>query len=203
MSKIAEFQEKHGLVSDGQLGKKTFAKMKEVWKLTNEQLAHFLGQTNHESAGFTVSQENLNYSKDGLMRVFKTHFTPETAELSQKKPQIIANTVYASRYGNGVFASGDGYKYRGRGAIQTTFKDNYKAFSDFIKEDCVDNPDLVSGKYFFESAIFFFAKNGIFKWCNNVSVESITKVTKRINGGTNGLPDRMAKTMEYYKQIIK
>ena len=202
MSKIAEFQAAHGLGADGILGKASFAKMKELWKVTDEQLAHILGQCHHESAGFTADSENLNYGAKGLLGIFKKYFPTEAlAKDYERQPEKIANKVYASRMGNGDEKSGDGYKFRGRGALQLTGKDNYKAFSDFIKEDCVANPDLVKGKYFLESALFFFNKNGLLPLCSTVTTDSITKVSKRVNGGTIGLEDRIAQTNKFYKQI--
>jgi putative chitinase len=176
--------------------------MKELWKVSDEQLAHILGPCHHESGGFTADTENLNYGAKGLMSIFKKYFPTEALALQyERKPEKIANKVYASRMGNGDEASGDGWKFRGRGALQLTGKDNYKAFTTFIKEDCVANPDLVKGKYFLESALFFFNKNGLLPLCATVTTDSITKVSKRVNGGTHGLEDRIAQTNKFYKQI--
>jgi putative chitinase len=200
--KIAEFQSANGLVADGVLGKTSFIKMKELWKVTDEQLAHILGQCHHESGGFIADSENLNYGAKGLMSVFKKYFpTAALAKVYERQPEKIANKVYASRMGNGDEKSGDGWKFRGRGALQLTGKDNYKAFTAFSKEDCVANPDLVKGKYFLESALFFFNKNGLLPLCTIVTTDSITKVSKRVNGGTHGLEDRILQTNKFYKQI--
>ena len=200
--KIAEFQAANGLADDGILGNASFSKMKELWKVTDEQLAHILGQCHHESAGFTADSENLNYGAKGLLGIFKKYFPTEAlAKAYERQPEKIANKVYASRMGNGDEKSGDGYKFRGRGALQLTGKDNYKAFSDFIKEDCVAAPDLVKTKYFLESALFFFNKNGLLPLCTKVDIDSITKISKRVNGGTIGLDDRIAQTNKFYKQI--
>jgi putative chitinase len=107
---------------------------------------------------------------------------------------MIANRVYASRMGNGDEASGDGFKFRGRGYIQLTGKDNYKAFSNFIGEDCVANPDLVSDKYPLVSASWFFDKNNLWTICDKGATdEVVTAVTKRVNGGVNGNIDRISK----------
>jgi putative chitinase len=202
MSKISEFQATNGLTADDVLGKASFAKMKELWKVTDEQLAHILGQCHHESGGFTADTENLNYGVKGLMSIFKKYFPTEALALQyERKPEKIANKVYASRMGNGDEASGDGWKFRGRGALQLTGKDNYKAFTTFIKEDCVANPDLVKGKYFLESALFFFNKNGLLPLATTVTTDSITKISKRVNGGTHGLEDRIVQTNKFYKQI--
>mgnify|MGYP000128343706 CR=1 FL=1 len=201
MSKIADFQAANGLTADGLLGKASFAKMKQVWGVTDEQLAHILGQVAHESNNFTAERENLNYGADGLRKIFPKYFTAESAAVYARQPEKIANKVYASRMGNGDEKSGDGWKYRGAGGIQTTGKDNFKAFSDFIKEDCVAHPELVGSKYYLDSAVFFFKKNGLLPLCTTVTTDSITKVTKRVNGGTIGLEDRITKTNHFYKLI--
>lgn len=159
------------------------------------RLSHFLAQCAHESGNFKVLNENLNYSADGLLKIFPKYFKEKaTADAYARKPEKIANRVYASRMGNGDEASGDGYKFRGRGYIQLTGKDNYKAFSDFIGEDCVANPDLVSSKYPLTSAAFFFEKNKLWDICDKGNTpEVVTLVTKRVNGGTHGLDDRLSK----------
>lgn len=202
MSKeIAEFQKLHGLTPDGDLGPKTFTYMKKLWGLTTEELCHFLGQCQTETGDFNIDEENLNYSAEGLLKVFKKYFTPELAAKYAKKPQAIANRVYANRNGNGDEKSGDGWKFRGRGAIQTTFKNNYKAFSDYIKEDCVSNPELLEDKYFFESALFFFRNNNIFSLCKQVTQEAVKKVSLKVNGGINGLQHRIIDTIELYQKF--
>ena len=156
------------------------------------RLSHFLAQCAHESGHFKVLQENLNYSAQGLQGVFGKYFPGNLEESYARQPQKIASRVYASRMGNGDEASGDGYKYRGRGAIQLTGKDNYKAFSAAINEDCVANPDLVSSKYSLVSAAWFFHKNGLHKIADGGATDAVvTSVTKRVNGGTNGLTERI------------
>lgn len=159
------------------------------------RLSHFLAQCAHESGNFKVLNENLNYSADGLLKIFPKYFKDKaTADAYARKPEKIANRVYASRMGNGDEASGDGYKFRGRGFIQLTGKSNYQAFSDFIKEDCVASPDLVATKYPLTSAAFFFDKNKLWDICDKgATPEVVTLVTKRVNGGTHGLDDRLSK----------
>jgi putative chitinase len=163
------------------------------------RLSHFLSQCAHESGGFKLVRENLNYSKDGLMKVFPKYFKdPKTAEAYARKPEKIANRVYASRMGNGDEASGDGWKFAGKGYIQLTGKDNYKQFSDFIGEDCVANPELVATKYPLTSAAYFFNKNGLWTICDKgATADVVTSVTKRVNGGTHGLDDRLSKFNKY------
>jgi putative chitinase len=164
------------------------------------RLAHFLAQAGHESGGFKLVNENLNYGAKGLRGIFGKYFpTDEKALLYERKPEKIANLVYGGRMGNGAEATGEGYKFRGRGYIQLTGKDNYTAFSKAINEDCVANPDLVATKYPLASAAWFFHKNGLHKIADGGATEAVvTSVTKRVNGGTIGLPDRLKHFNEYY-----
>ena len=164
------------------------------------RLAHFLAQCGHESGQFRVVNENLNYGAKGLMGIFKKYFPNEAkAKLYERKPEKIANLVYASRMGNGAEASGDGYKFRGRGYIQLTGKDNYTAFGKAIGEDVPSNPDLVATTYPLLSAAWFFNKNGLHKLADKgATPEVVTMVTKRVNGGTIGLADRLKHFQEYY-----
>jgi putative chitinase len=164
------------------------------------RVAHFLAQCGHESGGFRVTQENLNYSAKGLNGIFKKYFPTEAAAAAYaRNPQKIANKVYSNRMGNGTEASGDGYKFRGRGYIQLTGKDNYTAFGKSIGVDIPNNPDLVASKYALASAAWFFSKNGLHKMADEgASDVVVTKITKRVNGGTIGLPDRIKHFKEYY-----
>ena len=164
------------------------------------RLAHFLAQCGHESGGFRATQENLNYSAKGLMGIFKKYFPTEAiANAYQRNPQKIANKVYANRMANGDEASGDGYKFRGRGYIQLTGKDNYTQFGKAIGENITANPDVVSGKYALLSAAWFWSKNGLNKLADGGATDAVvTSITKRVNGGTIGLPDRIKHFKEYY-----
>ena len=167
---------------------------------TSLRLAHFLAQAGHESGGFKLVNENLNYSAKGLIGIFKKYFPDGTkAALYERKPEKIANLVYGGRMGNGPEASGEGYKFRGRGYIQLTGKDNYKAFDAVVAESIVDNPDLVATKYPLLSAAWFFHKNGLHKIADGGATDAVvTSVTKRVNGGTIGLADRIKHFKEYY-----
>jgi putative chitinase len=164
------------------------------------RLAHFLAQCGHESGGFKLTQENLNYSAKGLNGIFKKYFpTLESAVPYERKPEKIANKVYSGRMGNGAEASGDGWKFHGRGFIQLTGKENYTAFTKSIGEDCIANPDLVASKYALASAAWFFNKNSLHKMADSgANDDTVTKITKRVNGGTIGLPDRIKHFKEYY-----
>lgn len=168
---------------------------------TAVKLSHFLAQCGHESGGFKIVNENLNYGAKGLLTIFKKYFpTEEKAKLYERKPEKIANLVYGGRMGNGTEPTGEGYKFRGRGYIQLTGKDNYKAFSQAINEDCVANPDLVATKYPLASAAWFFSKNCLGK-CADASDASVLAVTKCVNGGTIGLTDRQKHFKEYYNLL--
>ena len=167
------------------------------------RLSHFLAQAGHESGGFKAVNENLNYGAKGLLGIFKKYFpTEEKAKLYERKPEKIANLVYGARMGNGPEASGEGYKFRGRGYIQLTGKDNYKAFDAVVTESIVDNPDLVATKYPLLSAAWFFHKNGLHKIADQGATDAVvTSITKRVNGGTIGLDDRIKHFKEYYNLL--
>lgn len=167
------------------------------------RLAHFLAQAGHESGGFKAVNENLNYGAKGLLSIFKKYFpTEEKAKLYERKPEKIANLVYGARMGNGPETSGEGWKFRGRGYIQLTGKDNYKAFDAVVAESIIDNPDLVATKYPLLSAAWFFHKNGLHKIADQGATDAVvTSVTKRVNGGTIGLPDRIKHFKEYYNLL--
>jgi putative chitinase len=159
------------------------------------KLSHFLSQCAHESGNFKFLNENLNYSADGLRKIFSKYFpTIEVANKYARQPEKIANKVYGNRMGNGDEASGDGYRFRGRGFIQLTGKDNYAAFDKFVDDDILANPDLVSTKYPLTSAAFFFHKNKLWDICDKGHGDDVVlAVTKRVNGGTHGLADRQDK----------
>jgi putative chitinase len=197
---MAALQAKCGVGADGKWGPGTFKAAKDYFKLSTAQAAHFFGQCAHESGGFKVFSENLNYSDKGLNGIFKKYF-PTIASTAgyARKPEKIANKVYANRMGNGPESSGDGYKFRGRGPIQLTGKDNYTAFAKDIKRpDVLTNPDIVATELAFESALWFFNKNGLFAIADKgVSDAVIGQITRRVNGGTHGLDDRIKKTKQY------
>jgi putative chitinase len=174
------------------------------FNITNPlRLAHFLAQCGHESGGWKATSENLNYSSKGLMGIFGKYFpTLALAEQYARKPIAIASRVYGGRMGNGAEPTQEGYKFRGRGYIQLTGKDNYKAFDGFVPEEILVNPDLVATKYPLMSAAWFFNKNGLWAICDKGADQStVTAVTKRVNGGTIGLPDRIKHFNEYYNLL--
>jgi putative chitinase len=161
------------------------------------RLAHFLAQCGHESGGFN---ENLNYGAKGLRGIFPKYFPTDALALQyERKPEKIANRVYSSRMGNGDEASGEGWKFRGRGYIQLTGKSNYASFDKTVEDDIVGNPDLVATKYPLASAAFFFNSNRLWAICDQGATDAnVTAVTKRVNGGTIGLADRIKHFKEYY-----
>ncbi len=167
---------------------------------TVNRAAGFLAQCGHESAGFTILQENLNYSADGLNKIVKKYFpTVADAQPYARNPEKIANKVYGGRMGNGPESSGDGYKFRGRGAIQLTGRDNYTQFAKAVGlslDEAVADLETLDGAI--ESACWFWKKNGLNAICD---ADDIVKMTKRINGGTIGLDDRK-KHYEHAKHVL-
>jgi putative chitinase len=201
---LKSLQTKMGLTPDGVFGAGTLKAAMDFYKLTPVRAAHFFAQTGHESGDFKAFSENLNYSAKGLRGVFGKYFpTDVIAAQYERQPEKIANRVYSGRMGNGDESSGDGWKYRGRGALQLTGKSNYQAFANSCnRPDVMTNPDLVAGELAFESAMFFFEKNKLWAICDQgVNDASILSLTKKINGGTLGLDDRKAKTLKYYSWI--
>ena len=203
---LKSLQEKVGFTGaqvDGAFGPGTMKKAMEFYKLTPVRAAHFFAQTSHETGGFKLFSENLNYSTDGLKKIFGKYFPGDLATSYARNPEKIANRVYGARMGNGAEATGDGWKFRGRGALQLTGKDNYTAFAKYLGTDEVlTNPDLVATKYSFESAMFFFERNKLWSICDQgITDAAILALTKRINGGTHGLEDRKQKTYKYFEYV--
>ena len=170
---------------------------------TTIRLSHFLSQCAHESGNFRATIENLNYSSDSLKKVFPKYFPNNLSESYAKKPEKIASRVYGGRMGNGDEQSGEGYKFRGRGYLQTTGKENYRLLGQFLNVDLISNPDLVSTKYPLASAAFFFNSNGLWSICDKgISEDVIKALTKRINGGYHGLEDRINQFVKFFN-ILK
>ncbi len=166
------------------------------------RLAHFLAQCAHESAGFKATQENLNYSASGLNKIFGKYFRTVNAANYARQPEKIASRVYANRMGNGDEASKDGYKYRGRGYIQLTGKNNYAEFDKSIDDDVVANPDLVASKYALLSAAWYWNSRSLNNSADKGASDAVvTEVTKKVNGGTIGLADRIQHFREYYSVL--
>ena len=154
-----------------------------------KRVAAFLAQVSHESGGFNFTKENLNYGAKALQSVFKKYYPTEKDALAhERKPEQIANKVYANRMGNGTEQSGDGWTYRGRGLIQLTGKENYTNFAKYINKTLPETVAyLETGQGAVHSAIWFWDKNKLNDFCDK---DDFVTLTKRINGGTNGLEDR-------------
>jgi putative chitinase len=197
---IAKLQAKCGATPDGSWGPATFKAASAHFGLSHNRAVHFFAQTCHETGGFNVFAENLNYSAQGLMSTFGKYFTTLVmAEAYAHVPVKIANKVYANRNGNGDEASGDGWKYRGRGALQTTGKANYDALAAHLnRPDIMTNPDIVATELAFEAAIFFFDSNHVWPLCDGgIGSSNIIAVTKKVNGGTIGLAERTQLTQKF------
>lgn len=197
---LVELQKKIGVTADGAWGPGTLKAAAAYYKLNSNRAAHFFAQCAHESGNWKATSENLNYSAKGLRGIFGKYFPNDSlANAYARQPQKIANRVYANRMGNGPENTGDGWKFRGRGFLQLTGHDNYKAFSAYIaRPDVMDNPDLVAGPLAIESALWFFDRNKLWSICDQgINDAAITALTKRINGGTHGLDDRKQKTKKY------
>lgn len=198
---LKNLQRLAGVNPDGAFGKGSFKACSAFMGIKNHARAvHFFAQTGHETGNFTSFTENLNYSAQGLRTTFEKYFpTRQLAEQYARQPARIASRVYANRMGNGDEASADGWRFRGRGALQLTGKDNYQAFANFINnQEVMFNPDIVSSRYSFESALFFFDRNKLWPICEEgFSDQTIEKVTKKINGGLNGFDHRKELTLKY------
>jgi putative chitinase len=198
---MIELQKKIGVTADGAFGPGTLKAAASYFKLNKNRAAHFFAQCAHESGNFKAFSENLNYGAKGLRGIFGKYFqTDAIAKAYERQPQRIANRAYANRMGNGDEASGEGFAYKGRGPLQLTGKNNYRAFGRYIgrEQEILDNPDLVATELGFESALWFFDANKLWSICDQgVNDASILALTKRINGGTHGLDDRKQKTKKY------
>ena len=204
MNALKELQQRAGVTPDGVFGPATFKAASALLGLHGVKAVHFFAQCAHETGGFKLFEENLNYSAKALHLVFRKYFPDmATAEAYARQPEKIANRAYGNRMGNGPEESGDGYKFRGRGALQLTGRNNYQLFSAYVNDETLlQNPAPVAGRYAFESAMYFFEKNKLWSICaQGVTDETITKLTKRINGGTNGLEHRKELTKKYAKWI--
>jgi putative chitinase len=198
---MIELQKKIGVTADGAFGPGTLKAAASYFKLNKNRAAHFFAQCAHESGNFKAFSENLNYGAKGLRGIFGKYFpTDALARAYERQPAKIANRVYANRMGNGDEASGEGFAYKGRGPLQLTGKNNYRAFGKYIgrEQEILDNPDLVATELGFESALWFFDANKLWSICDQgINDAAILALTKRINGGTHGLDDRKLKTKKY------
>jgi len=197
-------QEQCGTTPDGAFGPNTARAIANHYGYSAEVGAHLLGQCYHESGGFQITEENLNYRAETMMRVWPSRY-PDEASTSglAGNPEALANHTYANRMGNGDGASGEGWKYRGRGFIQLTGKNNYTAFAEAVRRpNIVSNPDPVSTEYAFAAAQWFFEANGLIEIAkSSVNSATIKIITKRINGGYHGIDERSEWTRKVYNWL--
>ena len=210
MTVFQDFQKKIGVNPDGRWGPQTYRAGAKYLSLNNAEAAHFFGNCAHETGDFTVFSENLNYRAEALMRQWRKHFPNSiVARAYAHQPEKIANRAYANRMGNGNEASGDGWKYRGRGAIQTTGKDNYQDFADSGHPEVMDNPGLLADELAFEAGSFFFRHNKIYRDCQDIRPNTIINVRSLLNrgrpwspgeptSGIIGLNDVLIRVPKYY-----
>lgn len=199
-------QAKIGVTADGSFGPNTARAIAKHYELSPNRGAHLLGQSHHESGGFKRTTEGLYYSTpERIQAVWPSRFpTVESAEPYAKNPQGLANKVYSSRMGNGDEASGDGYNFAGKGFLQLTGKSNVKAFaSDMNLPEVLEYPSKLAGEYAFETALWFFQKNGLFAIADDgVNDDAIKRITRRVNGGYHGLEDRVKQTRKIHTWLL-
>ena len=198
-------QARCGVTADGSFGPNTARAIAKHYELSDKRGAHLLGQAHHESGGFKRTKEGLYYSTpERLMAVWPSRFkSVEAAQPYTKNPEALANNVYSDRMGNGDEASGDGFKFAGKGFIQLTGRSNYRSFSsDMRLPDVMKIPASVETEYAFEFGSMVLQANNLFTICDKgVDDDTIKAVTKRVNGGTHGLKDRIEQTKKIYEWL--
>ena len=199
-------QAKIGVSADGAFGPNTARAIAKHYDLSPNRGAHLLGQAHHESGGFKRTTEGLYYSTpERIQAVWPSRFpTVESAEPYAKNPQGLANKVYSSRMGNGDEASGDGFAFSGKGFLQLTGKSNVKAFAASMNlPEVLEYPSKLSDEYAFETALWFFQKNGLFAIADDgVGDDVIKRITRMVNGGYHGLEDRINQTRKIHTWLM-
>ncbi len=197
-------QERVYVKPDGEFGPMTARAIQKYYDLTPERAAHLLGQASHESAGFKLTRENLNYSAEAMCRVWPSRFpTIESAAPFVRKPAALAEKVYSGRMGN-VPGTSDAWIFAGKGFLQLTGRDIYRAFAaDMRAPEVMDDPDLVAtSHYAMDTAYWFFDRNRLWPIADDgVNVDAIRRITRKINGGYHGIDDRVERTLEVYKWL--
>ena len=199
---MERLQEKIGSTPDGAFGPNTARAIAKFYELTPERGAHLLGQAAHESGNFKLTKENLNYSVASMMRVWPSRFpTKESAEPLARNPKALAESVYFDRMGNDTKEKAS--LYIGRGFLQLTGFRNHKSFAaDMALPEVLEDPSLLETEYAFETALWFFKRNDLFKIADDgVNDATIKKITKRVNGGYHGLEDRINKTKKIFNYL--
>lgn len=196
---MRKLQAKIGVSADGSFGPNTARAIAKHYELSNKRAAHLMGQAHHESGGFKLTKENLSYSVEAMMRVWPSRFpTKESAEPFARNPKALAENVYFGRMGNDTKEKAS--LYLGRGFLQLTGYSNVKAFaSDMGLPEVIEDPSLLEEEYAFETAMWFFSNNGLYKIADTgVDGEVIRKITKRVNGGYHGIDDRIHQTTKIH-----
>jgi putative chitinase len=197
---MRKLQDKIGVGADGSFGPNTAKAIAKHYELSPERAAHLLGQSSHESGGFKVCKENLNYSWEGLMKTWPTRFkTEDEAKKYHRDPAKIAGKVYL-RKSLGNLSVSDAQNFIGRGFLQCTGKANYRLFaSEMGVPDVMTDPSLVEEEYAFETALWFFRKNKLFPIADEgVNEDVIRRITKKVNGGYHGIEDRIDQTTKIH-----
>jgi len=196
---MRKLQAKIGVSADNSFGPNTARAIAKHYELSNKRAAHLMGQAHHESGGFKLTKENLSYSVEAMMRVWPSRFpTKESAEPYARNPKALAENVYFGRMGNDSKEKAS--LYIGRGFLQLTGFSNVKAFaSDMGLPEVIEDPSLLEEEYAFETAMWFFSNNGLYKIADTgVDGEVIRKITKRVNGGYHGIDDRIHQTTKIH-----
>ena len=196
---MRKLQAKIGVSADNSFGPNTARAIAKHYELSNKRAAHLMGQAHHESGGFKLTKENLSYSVEAMMRVWPRRFpTKESAEPFARNPKALAENVYFGRMGNDTKEKAS--LYLGRGFLQLTGYSNVKAFaSDMGLPEVIEDPSLLEEEYAFETAMWFFSNNGLYKIADTgVDGEVIRKITKRVNGGYHGIDDRIHQTTKIH-----
>lgn len=209
MNYLAEYQKAHGLVPDGKVGKQTAATMCEEFGIKPDHFPYFIAQIQHESQNFSRARENLNYGEKGLADNFKKYFHGDIAAYA-RRPEKIANRIYANRMGNGPESSGDGWEYRGGGALQLTGKDNYRAYFAYAGLGPNTNPAVLElPEHYFKSAVFFFNQNNLWAICESKTGDKVLRLSKAINLGNQyargtplGVNERVALSQGYIRTLV-
>jgi putative chitinase len=217
---IVNLQRKLGLKDDGIIGPITVKAIKDKLKLNNNNhIAHFLGQVHHETGGYTSGRENLNYTTTALLSLFGRHRISEADaqkygrnNTNKANQQEIANCLYGGEWGKKNLRNtepNDGWLFRGNGSIQLTGRGNHQAFANFVNDQSImTNPDIVMEKYYFESGLFFFNRNNIWRFCDTVDSNTILSVSRAVNignpnskGTPKGVDDRIKQTNFYLAKL--
>lgn len=206
MNYLQKYQKQLGLESDGIIGPKTAKAMMLDLDIKDKLVfIHLMGQMAHESQSFNKARENLNYSEAGLLNIFRKYYAnmPALVKVHANRPEAIANYVYANRNGNGNENSGDGWRYRGIFGLQLTGKSNITKFMNYVGLDENMNPELLlsNPRNYFLAGKFWFVDNNVDALCTAMNNKTIIAVSKKVNGGINGLEDRLYQTKKLHNAL--